>query len=302
MRMLPASTWLPHYAASVLGYCWRCFRRRLPAWLATAVAIGAVLSLAASAELFLVLGERSLSHQAQSASEFQVFLSDEAGPSQVDTLTGRVATLPGVRKVTYRSKAEALNLARRDTTLANIAESGGTNPFPASLVVELSDPSAAGRVTAAVAGDSAADHEVPFSYSPAQGERLSGFLSLAKAVVLGVAVSGLTVATVVALVLIRSEVRARRPELTILALVGAPRPVIRLPVLVEAISLALAGSLMAMLTLAYVGSNLVSSVNDSLPFLRLGTSAGAIEAISLATLGSSVLTLGISSLLVRLPR
>ncbi len=294
--------WAPRYAFNVLVYCVRCWRGRVLAWFGSAVAIGCVLSLAAGSELFLVLSERSLNQQARSASELQVFIQDGAQQSQVDDLQHRISTMSGVRRVTYRSKTEALRLARQNTTLANIAENTTANPFPASLVVDLDEPSAASDVATAAAKDPVADHDVPASYTPAQGRRLSAFLSMAQAVVVGVALAALAVASLVALVLLRSELRARRAELRILTLVGTPRPVIRLPVLLEAIALALAGSLVAFLSLTYVGDHVVPAVNTYLPFLQLGSAAGAMQAIEVVTLTSSVLALGVCSLLVWLPR
>ena len=302
LRAVSRWVWAPRYCFNVMVYCVRCWRGRMVAWLATAVAIGAVLSLAAGSELFLVLSERSLNQQARSASELQVFLSDDAQQAQVDQLQARLRGQQGVRSVSYRSKAEALRLARQSSTLANIAETTNNNPFPASLVVNLDDPSVAGRVATMAAQDPAADHDVPASYTPAQGRRLSAFLSMAQAVVVGVAVAALAVASLVALVLLRSEIRARRAELRILTLVGTPRPVIRFPVFVEAVALAVAGSVVASLALSYVGDHVVPAVNQYLPFLQLGSAAAAVQIISLTTLVSSVLALGVCSLLVRLPR
>jgi cell division protein FtsX len=125
---------------------------------------------------------------------------------------------------------------------------------------------------------------------------------MAQAVVVGVAIAALAVASLVALVLLRSEIRARRSELRILTLVGTPRPVIRLPVLLEALALAAAGSAVAFFSLSYVGQNVVPAVNSYLPFLQLGSAASAVQLIGWVTLGSSVLALGTCSLLVRLPR
>ena len=296
------SLWAPRYARSVLVYCWRCWRGRMVAWLATAAAVAAVLSLAASAELFLVLSERSLSQQVRSASEFQVFIADGASPDQVNDLKARIAGLPGVRGVGYRDKTEALRRAHDNSALATIAQNVTANPFPASLVVQLNDPAAANRVSAVASQHPATDKDVPSSYTPAQGRRMSAFLSLAQAVVVGVGVASLAVASLVALVLLRGEIRTRRAELRILTLVGTPRPVIRLPVFVEAISLAVAGSLLATLTLIYAGGNLVPAVNGYLPFLQLGSAAGAVGSISMVTLVGSAVALGGASLLVRLPR
>jgi cell division transport system permease protein len=272
------------------------------AWVATALAVGGVLTLAANTELFLVLGERSLSTQLRAASEFQVFLSDGAKQDQVKDMESQISGLPGVRKVSYRSKEEALRLARQDQSLASMAQQTSANPFPASLVVDLSDPSMASQVAAVAQKGAATDHNVPASYTPDQARRLSAFLSLAKAVVLGIALAGLGVASLVALVLLRSEIRARRAELRILTLVGTPRPVIRLPLLAEAIALAVAGSALATGVLLYVGGRVEPAVDSYLPFLQLGSATQSVELISLATLASSVLALGVSSLLVRLPR
>ncbi len=77
---------------------------------------------------------------------------------------------------------------------------------------------------------------------------------------------------------------------------------IRLPVLVEAVSLDLAGSVLAAATLSAVGTRVVPLIDSYLPFLQLGSAVGVVGLISLATLGSSVLVLGVCSVLVRLPR
>jgi cell division protein FtsX len=295
-------TWLPRYIANLAGYCFRWWRGRWGAWLVTAIAIGAVLSLAATAELFLALSVRTLSQQTRSASEFQVFLADDAKPQDVDALTARIAALPTVHRVDYRSKEDAMRLARRDATMANIAQYTWGNPFPASLVVQLQDPAAAGKVAAVAGGAPAVDKDVSFSYTPSQGMQLSQFLGTVRALVLGIAIGALTIAALVAFVLLRSEIAARQTELNILSLLGTPRRVIRLPVFIEGVSLAVVGSVVAILTLIFVGGHVLPSVSDTLPFVRVGTSAAILQTVSMVTLVSSVLTLGACSWFVRLPR
>jgi cell division protein FtsX len=259
----------------------------------TAIAIGAVLSLAATAELFLVLSVRTLSQQTRSASEFQVFLADDARPQDVDALTARISALATVRRVEYRSKEEALNLARRDSSLADVAQYTWGNPFPASLVVQLEDPAAAARVAGVAAGNPAVDKAVPFSYTPSQGSQVSQFLGTIRALVLGIAIGALTIAALVAFVLLRSEIAARQTELRILSLLGTPRRVIRL---------ALVGSVLAILTLVFVGVHVLPDVGDTLPFMRLGSSAAVLQTIGMVTVLGSVVTLGTCSWFVRLPR
>ena len=295
-------SWAPHYTGHVLAYSWRCWRTRAVAWVATVVAIGAVLSLAANAELFLVLSQRSLASQARSASEFQVFLADNANQQQIQALEGKLQNQPGVKSIRLRSKDEALGIAKQNGGLSSIATSGSGNPFPASVVVTLSDPSAATKIAELAAEDPATDKQVPTSYTPGQAKRLSAALNWAQALVIGIGLGALAVASLVALVLIRSHVRARRSELRILSLVGTPRAVIRMPLLVESISLAIGGSVLAMAALINVGAKVVPTMNSYLPFLQLGSAGSAIPPIGLATFFGSIIALGGCSLWVRLPR
>lgn len=295
--------WLPTYSANLLGYCWRCWRARASAWLATVIAVGAILALAANAELFVFLASRGLSQQMTSISEFQVFLADGAQPQQVQQLQQKIDALPGVKGSHYRSKQDALGVARKNSTLSGIAPATQSdNPFPASLVVNLKDPAAADRVAAVASASPVTDHQVTTSYTPRQARRLSTALSLAQAVVVGIGLAALVTASLVGLALIRGELRARRTELRILGLVGTPRPIIRLPVFVEAISVAVAGTAIATASVLLVGVRVIPAVNTALPFLQLGSAVQATLVIALATLVSSVMALGACSLMVRLPR
>jgi cell division protein FtsX len=186
--------------------------------------------------------------------------------------------------------------------MANIAQYTWGNPFPASLVVQLQEPAAAAQVARVAGNDPAVDKDVSFSYTPTQGVQLSRFLGTVRALVLGIAMGALTIAGLVAFVLLRSEIAARQTELKILSLLGTPRRVIRLPVLAEGVSLALAGSLVAILSLVLVGARVLPAISDTLPFVRVGTSAPVLLTISVVTLASSVLTLGTCSWFVRVPR
>jgi cell division transport system permease protein len=303
LSVAAASGWIPAYSVNLAGYCWRCWRARALVWLGTVVAVGAILALAANAELFVVLAQRGLSAQMQSASEFQVFLADGAQPAQVTALQQQINGLQGVRSTRYRSKEEALGVAKRSGDAAVAATANGSdNPIPASIVVNLQNPGAVDRVTAAASASPATDHQVPTSYTPSQAHRLSTALSLAQAVVVGIGLAALGVACLVGLALVRGELRARKAELEILVLVGTPRPIIRLPVFVEAVSVAVVGTAIATATLLLVGVRVVPAVNSALPFLQLGSAVQATSTIALATLLSSVVALGACSLMVRLPR
>jgi cell division transport system permease protein len=296
------SLWPLRYAGTLWAYCWRWQSRRLSTWFVTAAVLGVVLSVAAAVQLIVWLGEGSLAGQLQSASEMQVFVADGATADQQAALQTRLANVPGVSRVTFRSKAEAAARATRDPQLAPLAGASEGNPFPASFVLEMHDPGVAPRVLRIVAGDPAVDPKIPASYTAVQARRLSSALGAIKLIAIALDVVALGVGAVVALALLRGEIRARRDELRILTLVGVPRAVIRVPLVVQVLSVALAGSAVAVLSLAYMGQHVVPAIDESLPFLRLGDPRAVFNVLSVGTLAASCAALIPCALLVRLPR
>jgi cell division transport system permease protein len=294
--------WPLRYVGTLGAYSWRWQRRRLTTWFVTAAVLGVVLSVAAGVQLVVWLGERSLAGQLESASEMQVFVSDGATPAQQAGLQTRLASVPGVSRVTFRSKAEAAARAARDPQLAPLAGASEGNPFPASFVLEMRDPGIAPRVIRAVAGDPAVDPKIPASYTAAQAQRLNSALGAMRFIAGTLDVVALGVGAVVALALLRGEVRARREELRILTLVGVPRLVIRVPLVVQVLSVAVAGSALAVLSLLYIGQHVVPAIDQSLPFLRLGDPRDAFSTLAVGTIAASCASLVPCALLVRLPR
>jgi cell division transport system permease protein len=294
--------WPLRYIGTLGSYSWRWQRRRMSTWFVTAAVLGVVLSVAAVVQLVVWLGERSLAGQLQSASEMQVFVVDSASQDQQTALRAKIVDVPGVTRATFRSKAEAAARATRDPQLAPLAGASEGNPFPASFVLEMRDPGVAPRVLRAVAADPAVDPKIPASYTAAQARQLSSALGAMKFIAVALDLVALGVGAVVALALLRSEVRARRDELRILTLVGVPRLVIRVPLMVQVLSVALAGGALAVLSLVYIGQHVVPAIDQSLPFLRLGDPGAAFGTLAVGTLAASCAALLPCALLVRLPR
>lgn len=296
------SLWPLRYVGTLWSYSWRWQRRRLSTWFVTAAVIAVVLSVATAVQLIVWLGEASLAGQLQSASEMQVFVADSATADQQAALQARLAHVSGVSRVTFRSKAEAAARATRDPQLAPLAGASEGNPFPASFVLEMHDPGVAPRVLRAVSGDPAVDPKIPASYTAAQAQRLSSALGAMKFIAGALDILALGVGAIVALALLRGEVRARRDELRILTLVGVPRFVIRVPLVVQVLSIAVAGSAVAVMSLMYIGQHVVPAIDQSLPFLRLGDPATVFDTLAVGTLAASCAALVPCALLVRLPR
>ncbi|MBO0685039.1 MAG: hypothetical protein J2P45_17955 [Candidatus Dormibacteraeota bacterium] len=302
-RWLPEAQRLARYMESVTAYSWRWQRRRLPAWALTVAVMGVMLSVAASTQLMVWLSQRSLNTQLQSASQMQVFLSDGASAGQVSALVTKLTHVPGVKQpLAYRSKEEAAGFAHQNEQLQPLAAASNTNPFPASLVMNMDNPQTGQKVLKAVKGDPIVDPVVPGSITSTQSQQLGSALDLLQAGSVLLDVLALGVAGLVTVALLRGEIRSRVDELRILTLVGVPRLVIRLPLVFQALSVALVGGLIGALSVFWVSSKVVPAVSSSLPFLQLGNPGPAPIAFAVGTVALACLTLVPCSLLVRLPR
>ena len=259
----------------VVGYAfeeaWASVRR---AGRSAAVSIGTI------AIAFLTLGgfmlvsvnvQRVLDRWLESA-EVSVYLYDDLSEDLRAGLEAYVRQQPSVAAVEYVSKQRALERFRADfPELLDVTTSVTQNPFPAALEVRLrpgsTDTSAVDDLTTGLAGrDGVAD----VRYDRRWLTRLTGIVTsaqVAAAVVAGVLMLGaaFTVAAVV-----RLSLHARRDELDIMQLVGAPFSYIRGPFIVEGLLLGGAGAVVAWLAVAalywaiarWLGADLAGLVGD----------------------------------------
>jgi len=180
--------------------------------------------------------------EAGQASLLHVYLRDDAANGDVISLENRLSSDPRVASVTYVTKAEALQRAQRIPGLPQLADASESNPFPASLDVQIASIDDVSAIDAVVRVDAAVDPVYPTSYDRGAYQRI-------QAVLFGAAVAGIVflgllgfVAVMVTMNSIKIAIHARRDEITIMQLVGAPRWMVRGPFVVEgAITGALAG-------------------------------------------------------------
>jgi cell division transport system permease protein len=183
------------------------------------------------------------------ASLLHVYLRDDADSSNVFTLRQRLTIDPRIASVDFTSKADALQHAQSVPGLPQLAAASESNPFPASLDVQVKSINDVGAIDAMVRGDPAVDPVYPTSYDKGAYQRI-------QAVLLGVAVAGFGflailgfVAVAVTVNSIRAAIHSRRDEVKILQLVGAPRWMVRGPFIVEgAITGSLAGAVAGLIT------------------------------------------------------
>lgn len=222
----------------------------------------AVLSTATIAVALFVLGSflvltsnlERLGSEWSRAAEMSVYLDDDATPEARSTVEGVIAPGQIVAGYQFVSKAEALQ--RFTQTFANLAvaaETLGGNPMPASYEVRLQ---AAAGAQAAVEQLASRLRETPgvvdVRYDRQWLDRLLAAVAILQAIGLGLG-AFLTVAAVLTVAnVVRLALYARRDEIEIMRLVGAPSAYIRGPFVMEGVLQGGIGATAALAVLAAV--------------------------------------------------
>jgi cell division transport system permease protein len=204
-----------------------------------------------------------------------VYLKREPSSAESGALVERVRRLPGVGTVKFVGKSEALGTLKQVLGKdAAVADSLPQNPLPASLEIT---PTAEGSTVEGARSLVTRLSALPEAEEVgggrewmdrfAQGQRLLWMFGLGVGAVLaGAAI--LTVATATALVL-----HARRDEMEIMRLVGAPEHVVRLPLLLQGMMQGLIGAALAVWALvvcyAVLGPRAEPLVTETLGIPRL---------------------------------
>ena len=239
--------------------------------------------------------------EAGQASLLHVYLRDSAAPGDVYLLWTRIESDRRVGSVHYTNKAAALARAGRIPGLPQLADSSDSNPFPASLDVQVKSIDEVAAVDATVRGDTAVDPVYPTSFDRGAYQRIQNLLFGVG--VAGVAFLGLLgfVAVTVTINSIRAAIHARRDEVSIMQLVGAPRWMVRGPFVVEgAITGGLAGAAAGLATFAFA---LVGITAGSASFAQFAPGVTlAVAAIAAAIVFTAGLGLGSGSSLVSVRR
>jgi cell division transport system permease protein len=232
------------------------------------------------------------------ASLLHVYLRDDATQTQIDELWMRLANDPRVAQVGYTTKAQALQRAQSMPGLPQLAAATDSNPFPASLDVQVEDIDQVGAVDTVARQSAAVDPVYPTSYDSGAYQRIQALL-------FGVAVGGLAflgmlgfVAVAVTVNSIKTAIHARRDEISIMQLVGAPRWMVRGPFVVEgAITGALAGATAGLVTFGLAMAGIAGgsgSFTKFAPGVTVGVAALAAGIVLLAGLslgsGSSLIS------------
>jgi cell division transport system permease protein len=207
-----------------------------------------------------------------STAEMSVFLRDGVDEATLGQLGSELGAHPAVARVEYISKEQAIARFKSDfPELTDIAEARGSNPFPASIELQLRAEAVSAGIADVLAGqlrDRAGVADV--RYDRELIERLQRFVTgirLTGLVIAGVLVLGaaFTVAAVV-----RLSLFARRDEIEIMRLVGAPFAFIRGPSVAEGTVIGGVGAGVALLTLYVLYRTFKLRLTEALAALIVG--------------------------------
>jgi len=239
--------------------------------------------------------------EASQASLLHVYLRDDDSPAAVYALWVRIENDNRVASVHYVSRAMALARAQSIPGLPQLADASESNPFPASLDVQLKSIGSVGAIDAMVRRDVAVDPVYPTSYDKGAYQRI-------QTVVLGIAIVGLAflillgfVAVTVTMNSVRAAIHSRRDEVAIMQLVGAPRWMVRGPFVVEgAITGGLAGAVAGLITFGLILAGISAGSGTFTQFAPgITVAVGALAGVLVFAIGVS---LGSGSSLVSVRR
>src|SRR5262245_16814204 len=234
------------------------WRRRQSGLLATGTIAIALFVLGAF--LIVTTNLERLGAEWGRAAEVSVYLADEITPEQRHAVELAVAQDPIVAGHEYLGKPEALRRFKETfADLASAADSVGGNPLPASIEARLRSGGDSGSAVEGLAtkvrqmpGVTDVQYDRQWLARMLSGIRLIRGAGLALGALLTVA-AALTIANVVRLALI-----ARRDELEIMQLVGAPHAYIRGPFVLEGVIQGGMGAALAVVALGVVFAALQS--------------------------------------------
>ncbi len=194
------------------------------------------------------------------------YVADGLSMEEVNHLSESISRLAGVSAVKYVSREDALERFRRDLgAQAGVLDGLTTNPLPASLEIQLRDRAAdAGRVRTVAGRIRTMTGVDDVQYGQEWISQYGAFMNLLR--VLG-AVIGLFLLGGAALVVastIKLAVYARRDELEILSLVGASKPFVRIPLLIEGLVQGVLGAVLAVAILYGAYAFLLPRIHGSL--------------------------------------
>ena len=224
------------------------------------------------------------------------YVADDAPQESIDAVTAMIQGMDGVESVGFTTKEQALQ--NFQATSSDIVDAlDGSNPLPASIDVELSDPQMVEQVANDLASnstfaqicDTEGDPSADVRYGEQTVERLFSLTNYVRYIGIALIVLLIFIAMVFINNTIRLAILARRKEIAIMRLVGASNGFIRGPFLMEGALHAIIGSLLAVGCLELLRNLVLPKVQGALAFLPFDLSLNSFLLIYLVLVVAGLL-------------
>lgn len=197
----------------------------------------------------------------------EAFFQQDAPQDQIDQVRSNVEDYPEVSQVTYVSKEEAVERFKETIDDPEVVSGLGSEFLPASLQIQLEDPTTADDVARKLEGEGAVVEDI--DYPERTVERLN---EVTDYVVWGLR-GATALFTVTSVLLISNTIRisifARRKEIEIMKLVGASDSFVRTPFVFEGLFQGIVGAVAAALAVIWLNSLFVEWAGNELPFVPI---------------------------------
>jgi len=268
-----------------LRRAWHGFwRNGLMSLAATATMVLMLLLL--SGLIILVTGLNATLNYVQGEVQVVAYLKDTATQQDVISLETSLQQMSQVSQVSYVSKTKAYqDFLARHPDEADVINSLPTNPLPASLQINLTDPSDYLDVASYLNNQPAVDQVMNIKQTVDQLNTVIGVLQAggtAVIVVVGLIVLFIVVNT------IRLAVVARADEIEIMRLVGASDAFIRWPFIFEGALVGLLGAAVTLVLLFLSQGPVTGFLSDYFRVLPIETGAAIGQTVALTVLGTGV--------------
>lgn len=210
--------------------------------------IGIALSLPAGMYL-LLQNAQGLVAQLSGTPQISLFLSLDAKPGDIDNLRGRLAKDPGIARVQFVSRADALEQLKQSTGLADVIGGLQQNPLPDAFIIypnpgEAQALEALRNELAKLPRVEQAQLDSAWAYKLEALLKFGRIVALILAALLSLALVAITFNT------IRLQILTQSSEIEVSKLIGATNGFIRRPFLYFGAAQGLLGGIMAWLIIS----------------------------------------------------
>ncbi len=247
---------------NALRFSYAYLRRAKLATALTFLAVGVSLALPTTFSLF-VLNLKQINITQSEANTLTLYLHTQVSDLRGAELAGEIQQLDGIRFTRYVSQDEALEIFRKQFTLADAVDTLDSNPLPGAIIAEMAtDDNDEIRIKLLSQRLQDIGEVELVKYDLRWLKRLNAILKLTSRGILIIGVLLVLTALLVVGNTIGLEMQRRTDEISVSHLIGASRKQLRRPFLYSGLIYGLSGGILAIIMVALVMSILNGPAQD----------------------------------------